>query len=436
MQTNFTPEQLKDSATAVSEQILRKCVHCGFCTATCPTFVLLGDELDSPRGRIYLIKEMLENDRPADAKTVKHIDRCLSCLSCMTTCPSGVNYMHLVDHARIHIERTYKRPLQDRILRAVLQAVLPEPGRFRLAIAAAFYGRPLAGLMKKCGGTLAKLGAMLALAPTKSSMPSQFIGQESVAPETQKKGRVAILKGCAQSVLAPSINDAATRLLTRIGYEVVFPKGEGCCGALVHHMGKEEASNEQAKANIDAWVREMEGEGLDAVIITASGCGTTIKDYGFMLREDPQYAAKAQKISEMSKDIVEFLIEQDLGETQLHEDLTVAYHSACSMQHGQKITWQPKKLLQNAGFVVREPQEGHLCCGSAGTYNIMQPKIATALRDRKVGNLEATHPDLVATGNIGCITQISSGTQIPVIHSIELLDWAYGGPKPQQLAGN
>lgn len=344
--------------------------------------------------------------------------------------------MHLVDHARIHIERTYKRPLQDRILRAVLQAVLPEPGRFRLAIAAAFYGRPLAGLMKKCGGTLAKLGAMLALAPTKSSMPSQFIGQESVAPETQKKGRVAILKGCAQSVLAPSINDAATRLLTRIGYEVVFPKGEGCCGALVHHMGKEEASNEQAKANIDAWVREMEGEGLDAVIITASGCGTTIKDYGFMLREDPQYAAKAQKISEMSKDIVEFLIEQDLGETQLHEDLTVAYHSACSMQHGQKITWQPKKLLQNAGFVVREPQEGHLCCGSAGTYNIMQPKIATALRDRKVGNLEATHPDLVATGNIGCITQISSGTQIPVIHSIELLDWAYGGPKPQQLAGN
>ncbi|KZL13961.1 glycolate oxidase subunit GlcF [Pseudovibrio sp. Ad26] len=436
MQTNFTPEQLKDSATAVSEQILRKCVHCGFCTATCPTFALLGDELDSPRGRIYLIKEMLENDRPADAKTVKHIDRCLSCLSCMTTCPSGVNYMHLVDHARIHIERTYKRPLQDRILRAVLQAVLPEPGRFRLAIAAAFYGRPLAGLMKRCGGTLAKLGAMLALAPTKSSTPSQFIGQESVAPETQKKGRVAILKGCAQSVLAPSINDAATRLLTRIGYEVVFPKGEGCCGALVHHMGKEEASNEQAKANIDAWMREMEGEGLDAVIITASGCGTTIKDYGFMLREDPQYAAKAQKISEMSKDIVEFLIEQDLGETQLHEDLTVAYHSACSMQHGQKITWQPKKLLQNAGFVVREPQESHLCCGSAGTYNIMQPKIATALRDRKVGNLEATHPDLVATGNIGCITQISSGTQIPVIHSIELLDWAYGGPKPQQLAGN
>lgn len=436
MQTNFTPEQLKDSATAVSEQILRKCVHCGFCTATCPTFALLGDELDSPRGRIYLIKEMLENDRPADAKTVKHIDRCLSCLSCMTTCPSGVNYMHLVDHARIHIERTYKRPLQDRMLRAVLQAILPKPGRFRLAIAAAFYGRPLAGLMKKCGGTLAKLGTLLALAPTKSAMPSQFVGQETIAPKVQKRGRVAILKGCAQSVLAPSINDAATRLLTRIGYEVVFPKGEGCCGALVHHMGKEEASNEQVKANIDAWMREMEGEGLDAVIITASGCGTTIKDYGFMLRDNPQYAAKAQQISQMSKDIVEFLIEQDLGEAQPHEELTIAYHSACSMQHGQKITWQPKKLLQNAGFTVKEPLEGHLCCGSAGTYNIMQPKIATALRDRKVSNLESTQPDLVATGNIGCITQISSGTQIPVIHSIELLDWAYGGPKPQQLASN
>ncbi|WP_057463747.1 glycolate oxidase subunit GlcF [Pseudovibrio sp. POLY-S9] len=433
MQTNFTPEQLKDSATAVSEQILRKCVHCGFCTATCPTFALLGDELDSPRGRIYLIKEMLENDRPADAKTVKHIDRCLSCLSCMTTCPSGVNYMHLVDHARIHIERTYKRPLQDRMLRAVLQAILPKPGRFRLAIAAAFYGRPLAGLMKKCGGTLAKLGTLLALAPTKSAMPSQFAGQETIAPKVQKKGRVAILKGCAQSVLAPSINDAATRLLTRTGYEVVFPKGEGCCGALVHHMGKEEASNEQAKANIDAWMREMDGEGLDAVIITASGCGTTIKDYGFMLRDDPQYAAKAQQISQMSKDIVEFLIEQDLGEAQPHEELTIAYHSACSMQHGQKITWQPMKLLQNAGFTVKEPLEGHLCCGSAGTYNIMQPKIATALRDRKVSNLEATQPDLVATGNIGCITQISSGTQIPIIHSIELLDWAYGGPKPMLL---
>lgn len=433
MQTNFTPEQLKDSATAVSEQILRKCVHCGFCTATCPTFALLGDELDSPRGRIYLIKEMLENDRPADAKTVKHIDRCLSCLSCMTTCPSGVNYMHLVDHARIHIERTYKRPLQDRMLRAMLQAILPKPGRFRLAIAAAFYGRPLAGLMKKCGGTLAKLGTLLALAPIKSAMPSQFAGQETIAPKVQMKGRVAILKGCAQSVLAPSINDAATRLLTRIGYEVVFPKGEGCCGALVHHMGKEEASNEQAKANIDAWMREMDSEGLDAVIITASGCGTTIKDYGFMLRDDPQYAAKAQHISQMSKDIVEFLIEQDLGEAQPHEELTIAYHSACSMQHGQKITWQPKKLLQNAGFTVKEPLEGHLCCGSAGTYNIMQPKIATALRDRKVSNLEATLPDLVATGNIGCITQISSGTQIPVIHSIELLDWAYGGPKPMLL---
>ncbi len=433
MQTNFTPEQLKDNATAISEKILRKCVHCGFCTATCPTFALLGDELDSPRGRIYLIKDMLENDRPADARTVKHIDRCLTCLSCMTTCPSGVHYMHLVDHARAHIERTYKRPLQDRLLRATLEAILPEPGRFRLAIAAAFYARPLAGLLKRCGGLLAKMGAMLALAPGKAPLPSQFAGQHNIAPAAPKKGRVAILKGCAQSVLAPSINDATTRLLTRLGYEVVFPKDEGCCGALVHHMGNEATSHAQAKNNIDAWMREKEGEGLDAIIITASGCGTTIKDYGFMLREDPQYAKKAEQISVLSKDIVEFLIGQDLGEPQLQEDLTVAYHSACSMQHGQKITWQPKKLLQNAGFTVKEPQEGHLCCGSAGTYNIMQPDIATRLRDRKVGHLEATSSDLVATGNIGCITQISGGTQLPVIHSIELLDWAYGGPKPEKL---
>jgi glycolate oxidase iron-sulfur subunit len=434
MQTNFTAEQLRDSHVAESEKILRKCVHCGFCTATCPTFALLGDELDSPRGRIYLIKDMLENDKPADEKVVKHIDRCLSCLSCMTTCPSGVHYMHLVDHARAHIEQTYRRPLADRLMRELLAFVLPYPGRFRLALVGAFFGRPFAGLLKTLGGPLAKMGAMLELAPATSPGRSQMEGPgrfPSVAGE--RKGRVAILSGCAQPVLKPSINDATIRLLQRSGYEIVLPEGEGCCGALVHHMGKEKAAMDNARCNVDAWMREVDGEGLDAILITASGCGTTVKDYGFMLREDPAYAAKAEKVSSMTKDITEFLVDLELGEPAFSPNLTVAYHSACSMQHGQKITRQPKDLLKAAGFDVKDVPEGHLCCGSAGTYNILQPELATKLRDRKVANIEKTSPDLIATGNIGCMTQIGLGTELPIIHTAELLDWVYGGPAPEGL---
>lgn len=431
MQTNFTAEQLTDSQVAESEKILRKCVHCGFCTATCPTFTLLGDELDSPRGRIYLIKDMLENDRPADEKVVKHIDRCLSCLACMTTCPSGVHYMHLVDHARVHIEKTYKRPLGDRLMRALLARVLPYPGRFRAALIGACFGRPFAGLLKRMGGFAGKMGAMLELALARAPTRGQLEGPgvfRSGAPT--RKGRVAILSGCAQPVLNPRINDAAIRLLTRAGYEVVLPKGEVCCGALVHHMGKEEASLENARRNVDVWMAEAEGEGLDAVLITASGCGTTIKDYGYMLREDEAYAEKATRVSALAKDITEFLAQADLGAPSVQPELTVAYHSACSMQHGQKITRQPKDLLKAAGFTVRDVPEGHLCCGSAGTYNILQPDIATRLRERKVANIEKTRPDVIATGNIGCMTQIGLGTDIPILHTAELLDWAYGGPAP------
>ncbi|MEP3048497.1 MAG: glycolate oxidase subunit GlcF [Roseibium sp.] len=437
MQTNFTAEQLKDVHVAESEKILRKCVHCGFCTATCPTFTLLGDELDSPRGRIYMIKDMLENDRPADEKIVKHIDRCLSCLACMTTCPSGVHYMHLVDHARIHIDKTYKRPLSDRLIRSVLAFVLPYPKRFRLALIGAFFGRPLAGAFKKLGGPTAKIGAMLELAPVRAPMRGQLEGPgvfKSEAPE--RKGRVAILSGCAQPVLNPGINDATIRLLKRSGYEIVLPKGEVCCGALVHHMGKEEASLENARQNVDVWMKEVEGEGLDAVLITASGCGTTIKDYGYMLKDDPAYAEKAARISALAKDITEYLAEIDLGEPIIQPGLTVAYHSACSMQHGQKITRQPKDLLKSAGFIVKDVPEGHLCCGSAGTYNILQPEIASRLRDRKVANIEKTQPDVIATGNIGCMTQIGLGTGIPIVHTAELLDWAYGGPEPDSLLQN
>ncbi|MQW87330.1 glycolate oxidase subunit GlcF [Sinorhizobium saheli] len=432
MQTNFSPEQLADPHVAESEKILRKCVHCGFCTATCPTYVVLGDELDSPRGRIYLIKDMLENGRAADAETVAHIDRCLSCLSCMTTCPSGVDYMHLVDHARVHIEKTYKRPFKDRLARAVIAATLPYPSRFRLALRAADVARPFADLLKRIP-FLKTFGVMLDLAPralptaSGAAKPAVYAAKGGVP-----RGRVALLTGCAQPVLKPEINEATIRLLTGQGIEVVVSAGEGCCGALVHHMGREEEALKAARRNVDVWLKVAEEDGLDAIVITASGCGTTIKDYGHMLRLDPAYAEKAAKVSVLAKDITEYLAELGLPE-QRARGMTVAYHSACSMQHGQKITNIPKQLLKRAGFTVRDPAEGHLCCGSAGTYNILQPEISAKLKARKVKNIEATKPNVIATGNIGCITQIASGTTIPILHTVELLDWAYGGPRPTAL---
>ena len=428
MQTMFTAAQLEDPATRVSEKVLRTCVHCGFCTATCPTYVLLGDELDSPRGRIYLMKQMLESGKPPTAEVVKHIDRCLSCLSCMTTCPSGVHYMHLVDHGRAYIEEHYRRPLADRLTRWVLQRTIPYPALFRLSLIGAAVARPFAGLMPE------RLRTMLSLAPRSLPSASPMDRPQSFGPQGQRRARMALLTGCAQQVLAPQINEATVRLLTRLGVEVVVPKGMGCCGALTHHMGREHAALAFAKANIDAWTRELDEGGLDAVVINASGCGTTVKDYGFMLREDPAYAEKAARISALTKDITEILGDLGLPPATTDTDLVVAYHSACSMQHGQKITGLPKQLLAQAGFTVKDPPEGHLCCGSAGTYNLLQPEIAGRLRDRKVANIESTGPQVIATGNIGCITQIASGTAIPVVHTVELLDWATGGPRPGALA--
>lgn len=431
MQTSFTPEQLADPHVAESEKILRKCVHCGFCTATCPTYVTLGNELDSPRGRIYLIKDMLENSRPADKEVVTHIDRCLSCLACTTTCPSGVDYMHLVDHARAHIEKTYKRPLTDRLIRNLLAFVLPYPARFRAALRLAGLARPFAGLFSKVPA-LKPLVSMLALAPAKVPPVSASVRPGARLAEGRKHGRVAILTGCAQPVLDPAINEATLRLLTRFGIEVLVPKGEGCCGSLVHHMGREEQALAAARRNVDVWTREIDEGGLDAIVITASGCGTTIKDYGHMLRLDPAYAEKAARVSALAKDITEYLATLELPQRE-RNGLTVAYHSACSMQHGQKITTAPKLLLKAAGFIVRDPAEGHLCCGSAGTYNITQPEISAQLKARKVKNIEATKADVIATGNIGCITQIATGTDMPILHTVQLLDWAYGGPKPVVL---
>ncbi len=432
MQTNFTAEQLADPHVATSEKILRKCVHCGFCTATCPTYVTLGNELDSPRGRIYLIKDMLENGRPADAEVVTHIDRCLSCLACTTTCPSGVDYMHLVDHARMHIEETYRRPFWNRLTRNILAATLPYPSRFRLALKVAALGRPFAGFFKRFKA-FEPFGAMLDLAPKTLPKASASSKPGTYEAAGERRGRVAILSGCAQPVLKPGINEATIRLLTRLGVEVVAPAGEVCCGSLVHHMGREAQALEAARRNVDVWLAEVEKGGLDAIIITASGCGTTIKDYGFMLRLDPVYAGKAARVSALAKDVTEYLATLDLPQQEA-KGLTVAYHSACSMQHGQKITMAPKTLLKKAGFTVRDPAEGHLCCGSAGTYNILQPEISAKLKARKVKNIEATKPDLIATGNIGCITQIATGTVVPILHTVELLDWAYGGERPVAIS--
>ena len=429
MQTNFTLAQLADPEVAEANTILRACVHCGFCTATCPTYVLLGDELDSPRGRIYLIKDMLEKDKPASARVVKHIDRCLSCLACMTTCPSGVHYMHLVDHARRHIEETFTRPLGDRLLRALLAWIVPSPTRFRLALTGAWFARPFAKLLPR------RLGAMVALAPRSLAAPSPVDRPQVFPAEGARRARVALLTGCAQPVLAPAINEATVRLLTRHGVEVVVARGAGCCGALTHHLGREAAALASIKANVAAWTREAEGDGLDAVVINTSGCGTTIKDYGFILRGDPDWADKAAKVSALAKDITEFLTGHGLNPAARQTGLTVAYQSACSMQHGQGITAEPKALLAAAGFIVKDVPEGHLCCGSAGTYNILQPELAMRLRDRKVANIERVGADLIATGNVGCLTQISGATKTPMVHGVELLDWATGGPLPKALEG-
>ena len=423
MQTNFTAEQLRDPELAQAKKILRSCVHCGFCTATCPTYQVLGDELDSPRGRIYLIKDMLETGRPADAKTVKHIDRCLSCLACVTTCPSGVDYMHLIDQARGYIEKTYKRPLSDRILRWVLAKVIPHPTRFRLALFGAKLARPFARWVPD-----ARLRAMLAMAPKVIPPVSRNDDPQTFAATGTPRMRVALMTGCAQKALNTDINDATIRLLRRLGCDVVVPRGMGCCGALTHHMGRATESHAAARTNIAAFMAEVDGDGLDAIVINTSGCGTTVKDYGHMLNGD----ADAVTVAGLAKDISEVLATLGLPEG-APKGLRVAYHAACSLQHGQQIKSAPKDLLKRVGFSVVEPADSHLCCGSAGTYNLLQPAISADLKARKVHTLMAKSPDIIAAGNIGCMMQIGSGTAIPVVHTVELLDWATGGPRPKGL---
>lgn len=430
MQTSFSLAQLADPDIAAADRILRTCVHCGFCTATCPTYVIAGDENDSPRGRIYLIKNMLENDDQADAIVTRHVDRCLTCLSCMTTCPSGVDYMHLVDHARVRIEEQYRRPFMDRLLRNVLALVLPRPALFRPALMVGSFARSL-GVQHLLRGRLRAMAEALPSslpAPATTDRPGVF---KAIGP---RRGRVALLAGCAQPVLKPGINAAAIRLLNRLGIEVVIAEGAGCCGALTQHMGREHDARETARPTMQAWAREMAGEGLDAILLTTSGCGTAIKDYGHLFRGDLD-EKMAEAVAAKALDISEYLVK--LGGVPAGGNgsgLKVAYHAACSLQHGQRVREAPKDLLRAAGFEVVEVPDGHLCCGSAGVYNLLQPEFAGDLRARKIANIQKTGATIVSAGNIGCLQQLEGGLDQPIVHTVELLDWASGGPVPSALS--
>ena len=431
MQTNFTPEQLSDPHIKEADEILRRCVHCGFCTATCPTYLLLGDERDSPRGRIYLIKDMLEGDGKATEAVATHVDRCLSCLSCMTTCPSGVDYMHLVDHARNVVNETHTRTLSARIARRMLRSTVPYVGRFRWALHSALLFRGFSGMFQRLG--YREIAAMLRMAPARIGGRSEHKFPGTFPAIGGRRRRVILLSGCAQKVLRPAINDATIRLLTRAGVEVVVPEGEGCCGALVQHMGHENDARGFAKRNIEAWEKAIDMGPVDAILVNTSGCGTTVKDYGHMFAGDARFAERAKKISSMAADISEYLGRLELGAPQRWSSLRIAYQSACSLQHGQRVTDAPMKILRTAGFSVTGIAEPHICCGSAGTYNILQPELSADLRNRKVANIAAANPDIVASGNIGCISQLSPALEVPIVHTVELLDWAYGGPAPKGL---
>jgi len=426
MQTRFSDDQLQNPDLLEAEKILRACVHCGFCLATCPTYTLLGNELDSPRGRIYLIKDMLENNRPAPAQVAEHVDRCLSCLGCMTTCPSGVNYMHLVDYARVRIEKTHSRALFDRAFRGLLAFVLPRPEIFRMALFLARIAKPLAPLLPL------RLRKLIEFAP-KAHAASPVDSPQIFKTERRRVMRVALLPGCVQTVLAPEINAATIRLLNRHGVEVVVPEGASCCGALVHHLGRHDEALASARANITAWTGLLDEGGLDAVVINAAGCGTMAKDYGFLLRGDPAFAGKAARISELACDIAELAEKIGLNAAVPAQRLRVAYHSACSLQHGQKIDDLGIDLLTKAGFETLGIPDSHLCCGSAGTYNLLQPELAEELGKRKAAAIDSVSPDVIATGNIGCMVQIGRNARAPIVHTVELLDWATGGPIPPAL---
>jgi glycolate oxidase iron-sulfur subunit len=427
MQTNFTAAQLRDPHIAEANAILQTCVHYGFCTNTCPTYVLTRDENESPRGRIDLIRAMLEKGGPPEPDTVRHLDSCLSCLSCMTTCAVKVDYVHLIDRARAHIESNFRRPLIERALRAFLAHVLPHPRIFGAAMALGRLARPLRLLLPQ------RLRRVLDVIPPR--IAPNVLAPQVFPAEGPVRQRVALLAGCAQQALNGDINAATIRLLRRHGCEVVIAAGSGCCGSLNLHMGREHEARAFARGNIRAWEKVREG-GLDAVIINASGCGTTVKDYGHLFAREPGMARSAAEIAALACDVSEFLCKIDLIKLSARVPAYhVTYHDPCSMQHVQKVIEQPRLLLRAAGFEVADVPERHFCCGSAGTYNLLQPEMAKALGERKAAHIRSTDPDIVATGNIGCMTQLGHYLGRPIVHTVELLDWATGGPKPAALEG-
>lgn len=434
MRTEFSQTQLTDLDTSTAANAIRKCVHCGFCLATCPTYELLGNELDSPRGRIYLMKDILEKDRCPTSQEVKHLDRCLSCLACKTTCPSGVDYMHLIDHTRQYIEARYRRPLAEKSMRWMLSMILPYPTRFRTALHVGQWLKLLIPLFGKAN-MFKPFASMLGLVPTR------IAGKEKSLNSITKRysGRVALLRGCAEPVLKPEYQQATVRVLNRLGYEVISTPGERCCGALTHHLGKTKMSLQFARHNVDMWHDELQGDGLDAILVTASGCGTTLKDYGHLLREDGDYAAKAAMVSNHILDISEFLSKRPLAAhlkpNAERSKILVAYHAPCTLQHGQNIVQQPQQILREVGFRVVSPRNGHMCCGSAGTYNILQRDLAMQLGKRKATSLSELNADVIATGNAGCAIQLGLYSDTPIVHTVELIDWATGGRRPESLAG-
>ena len=376
---------------------------------------------------------MLEKNKPANERIVKHIDRCLSCYSCMTTCPSGVNYMHLIDHGRSHIEKTYKRPFGDRLIRSFLSKTLSKSINFKIVSILTQFIKPFRFFFPK------KIREMIALMPrtfSKTTLPKMRVYQ--VKNRKKPVARVALLTGCVQKVVSPQINEATIRLLNRHGIEVVVPKGINCCGSLNHHLGKNDLANKDFKKNISIWYEEYLNNGLDAIISNTSGCGTTLKDYGFIFRSDDNFKKKAKKISELTKDIAEYLDEKVklnfIVKSASAKKYKIAYHSACSMQHGQKIHKEPISLIKKTGNEVLEIADGHICCGSAGTYNLLQSDIAKKLLKNKIENIKKIKPQIISTGNVGCIMQIANGTKIPILHTVEIIDWYTGGPKPKILS--
>lgn len=427
MHVDLSPERLTFPGRGVEQSSLGQCMECGFCTIRCPTFVLLRHEGDSPRGRIRLARQILEQGEHPTREAIDHLDRCLSCLSCTSSCPFGVDHSALWDAARAAMETRKVRPLSERLWRRTLARVLTSPRLFSIALSTAFAGRILRPVLPRT------LRRMIDQAPR--IIPDRGpTAQARVYPaEGERRKRVALLAGCVQQVLGASIDAATIRVLTRHGYEVVIAEGGGCCGAVSLHLGFEHAAREHAKANVAAWLRIADSEGLDAIVINASGCGSTVKDYGRILADDPQWAEAAHRIASMTMDVTELLSESPLRLTGEPDGMHVAMHLPCSMQHGQGISIIPRRLLEEAGFKVSLAPESHMCCGAAGTYNLTQPDISDRLGRRKAQALGATHARVAATANMGCMLHIRRFDVLPVVHIVELIDWATGGEIPAQL---